>query len=368
MEETKTGKIIKAIAGFYYVHTRTAGVYACRARGIFRKDGRKPLVGDDAEIIVLDEEKKEGSLERILPRRNVLIRPAVANIDQALIVFAVREPDPNLNLLDRFLIYMGMQEIPVVIFFNKTDLDRDSAAERYRAVYEAAGYPVITGAVHAEENAAHETGEAAEAACGSSESSGEGTQSAPRGRNGRAAAAEELSRETEAQIRSVLSGKTTVLAGPSGVGKSSLTNLLHAEARMEVGALSEKIRRGKQTTRHTELFSLPESGSSASDGKQPDSRKTAGATKEGAAGTYLLDTPGFTSLLLPGLPPGEVRCYFPEFLPEAERCRFSGCAHISEPEELCGVKQALSAGRIDRQRYADYVQIYGEQKQAAGRY
>lgn len=379
MEEIKTGKIIKAIAGFYYVHTRTAGVYACRARGIFRKDGRKPLVGDDAEILVLDEEKKEGSLERLLPRRNVLIRPAVANIDQALIVFAVREPDPNLNLLDRFLIYMGMQEIPVVIFFNKTDLDWDSAAERYRAVYEAAGYTVITGAVHAEENAAEErceaaelaacvTGAAAENADSRAEGSGEGVQTAPCGGDGRTAAAEELSRETEAQIRAVLSGKTTVLAGPSGVGKSSLTNLLHAEARMEVGALSEKIRRGKQTTRHTELFSLPESGSSASDGKQSDGIKTAGATKEGTAGTYLLDTPGFTSLLLPGLPPGEVRCYFPEFLPEAERCRFSGCAHISEPEKLCGVKQALSAGRIDRQRYEDYVQIYGEQKQAAGRY
>lgn len=306
MTATQNGKIIKAIAGFYYVHTRTAGVYACRARGIFRKDGEKPLVGDDVEITVLDEEKKEGSLDRLLARRNVLIRPAVANIDQALIVFAVREPDPNLNLLDRFLVYMGMQDIPVVIFFNKTDLDRDGAAEQYRRVYERAGYQVIAGAVRAE---MQESGAA----------------------------------DTESRIRAVLRGKTTVLAGPSGVGKSSLTNLIYAEERMEVGALSEKIRRGKQTTRHTELVSLPEED------------------------TYLLDTPGFTSLSIPGLKPEEVRFYFPEFLPEAERCRFSGCVHIPEPEPFCGVKQALSAGRIDQKRYENYCQIYEEQKNAAAR-
>ena len=323
MASIQKGKIIKAIAGFYYVHTRTAGIYACRARGIFRKEGEKPLVGDDVEITVLDEGKKEGSLDRLLPRRNVLIRPAVANIDQALIVFAVRDPDPNLNLLDRFLVYMGMQDIPVVIFFNKTDLDRDNAAERYRRIYERAGYQVITGAVHAKGGTAAKADNGAEADTG-----------------GENAGAD----KTEEMICAALSGKTTVLAGPSGVGKSSLTNLLHREERMEVGTLSEKIRRGKQTTRHTELFSLPEEG------------------------TYLLDTPGFTSLSIPGLAPEEVRFYFPEFLPEAERCKFSGCVHISEPEALCGVKQALSAGTIDRKRYEDYRQIYEEQKGSAARY
>ena len=205
------GKIIKAIAGFYYIHTPEAGVYACRARGIFRKEGIKPLVGDNVSFEVLDEEKKEGNLTALCPRKNLLIRPAVANIDQALIVFAVRDPDPNLNLLDRFLIYMGMQEIPVVIYFNKTDLDQKGEAEAYRRIYEAAGYRVILGSTY--------------------EDDGE-------------------------KIRQVLAHRPTVLAGPSGLGKSSLTNLLHAEERMEVGALSEKIRRGKQTTRHTELFFL----------------------------------------------------------------------------------------------------------------
>lgn len=294
----QTGKIIKAIAGFYYIHNEAHGVYACRARGIFRKDGQKPLVGDNAVFSVLSETEREGSLIKILPRKNVLIRPAAANIDQALLVFAVREPDPNLNLLDRFLIYMGMQDIPAVLYFNKLDLDRDGAADRYRSMYEAAGYRVILGSTY--------------------ESSAE-------------------------EIRQALCGKTTVLAGPSGVGKSSLTNLLHKEERMEVGALSEKIKRGRQTTRHTELFSLGEA-------------------------SYLLDTPGFTSLSLPELKAEEVRLYFPEFLKESGACRFAGCLHINEKEAICGVKQALSEGRLNRTRYENYLQIYGEQKQNARRF
>lgn len=293
------GKIIKAIAGFYYIHTEQGRVYACRARGIFRKDGLKPLVGDNAAFSVLDEEKGEGSLDAVLPRKNVLIRPAVANVDQALLVFALRDPEPNLNLLDRFLVYMGMQDIPVILYFNKTDLDQEGRAERYRGIYEAAGYQVLCGTTQSE--------------------------------------------ETAARIRQVLSGKTTVLAGPSGVGKSSLTNLLHAEERMEVGALSEKIRRGKQTTRHTELFSL-------------------------FGNAYLLDTPGFTSLTLPGLSEKELGAYYPEFQAPAAGCRFSGCQHVNEGQEICGVKQAVAEGVISQLRYENYLQIYGELKQNAKRY
>ncbi|MDO4265780.1 MAG: ribosome small subunit-dependent GTPase A [Eubacteriales bacterium] len=292
------GKIIKAIAGFYYIHAGAAGIYACRARGIFRKDGIKPLVGDNAAFEVLSEEKKEGNLTEVLPRKNMLIRPAAANIDQALVIFALREPDPNLNLLDRFLIYMGMQQIPVIIYFNKDDLDRNKTAEKYRAVYEAAGYTLIFGSVK------------------------EGNADA---------------------VRKQLRGKTTVLAGPSGVGKSSLTNLLHAEERMEVGALSERIKRGKQTTRHTELFMLEEN-------------------------TYLLDTPGFTSLSLPGLPAAEVKEFFPEFSEYAGECKFAGCLHIQEQEGICGVKRALSKGLIRQERYENYLQIYEEQKKAERRY
>ena len=291
------GKIIKAIAGFYYIHTGACGIYACRARGIFRKDGRKPLVGDNVVFEVLSEEKKEGNLTDILPRKNMLIRPAAANLDQALVIFALREPDPNLNLLDRFLIYMGTCQIPAVIYFNKDALDRSGTAERYRGIYEAAGYRVLTGSVRA----------------GSAE-----------------------------PVEEVLSGKTTVLAGPSGVGKSSLTNLLHREDRMEVGELSERIKRGKQTTRHTELFMLHEN-------------------------TYLLDTPGFTSLSLPGLPAAQVRDYFPEFEGPSGECRFAGCLHIQEKEQICGVKRALSEGKISAERYENYLQIYEEQKKAERR-
>lgn len=292
-----TGKIIKAIAGFYYVHTEEGRLYACRARGLFRKDGIKPLVGDNVRIEVLAEtaEGGEGSVVEILPRRNLLLRPAVANVDQALVVFAVREPDPNLNLLDRFLISMERQQIPAIICFNKADLDRDGLLAHDEEVYRKAGYEVISCCT--------------------------------------------FSPDVMAQINRLLAGRTTVLAGPSGVGKSSLTNLIHGEQRMEVGALSEKIKRGKQTTRHTELFSLEPSG------------------------TYLLDTPGFTSLTLPGLSAEAVKAYFPEFDKAAGNCRFSGCVHVREPERCCGVKQAVAAGRIFRERYENYLQIYEEQKE-----
>lgn len=304
------GKIIKAIAGFYYLHT-PHGIFACRARGVFRKDGIKPLVGDNAEFDVLctfpDEHENEagglliageGNLVRVLPRQNALIRPAAANIDQALLVFALHDPEPNLNLLDRFLIYMGQQKIPVVLYFNKSDLDRDGrTAEHFQSIYEAAGCRVLFGTAKTEPE------------------------------------------DVKRRLLEVLSGKTTVLAGPSGVGKSSLTNLLHTEAGMEVGALSEKIRRGKQTTRHTELFALDEK-------------------------TYLLDTPGFTSLLLPELSAEEVRYYFAEFSRYESSCRFSGCAHVSEPEKFCAVKQAVARGEIAKERYENYLQIYAEQKKA----
>lgn len=309
----RTGKIIKAIAGFYYVHT-AAGIFACRARGLFRKDGVKPLVGDNAsfdELCTFEGGMQEaggllvsgeGNLTKILPRKNQLVRPAAANIDQALLVFALRDPDPNLNLLDRFLIYMGMQNIPVILYFNKSDLDgAKSRADRFAVIYQNAGYEVLNGAVSADGEAVMK------------------------------------------QLSPILSGKTTILAGPSGVGKSSLTNLLHREAGMEVGELSEKIRRGKQTTRHTELFALNEN-------------------------SYLLDTPGFTSLLLPGLLPQDVQAYFPEFAPFEADCRFSGCVHVSEPEKFCAVRRAVASGQIAKERYDNYLQIYREQKAASARY
>ena len=205
-----TGKIIKGIAGFYYVNNGENKVYQCKAKGIFRNRKIKPLVGDDVEFSVLDEEAMEGNIDEILPRKNELIRPAAANVDQALVLFALTHPAPNLNLLDRFLVMMSMEDIPVKLCFNKQDLGDEALMDQYRSIYEAAGYPVYF-----------------------------------------ISAREETGIE---QVRSLLRGKTTVLAGPSGVGKSSLTNRIQPEADMETGDISRKIERGKHTTRHSQLF------------------------------------------------------------------------------------------------------------------
>ena len=294
----RQGKIIKAISGFYYVHDGER-TWTCHALGVFRNIGIKPLVGDNVEIEVISEEKTEGSLVRVLPRKNSLIRPAAANIDQAMIVFAIRHPDPNFPLLDKFLINMGKQDIPVVIYFNKADLDETQAGKRYAETYEKAGYRVISGST--------------------------------------------ASDETIEEIRKELSGKTTVLAGPSGAGKSSLTNRLYAEAGMEVGELSVKLKRGKQTTRHTEIFPVEET-------------------------SYILDTPGFTSLYVDGVASDVLSQYYPEFSGAAEGCRFIGCSHVNEPEEICMVKREVKCGKIDRVRYENYCLIYKEVKQNEKKY
>ena len=288
-----TGKIIKGIAGFYYVHDGHETVYECRAKGIFRSRGIKPVVGDNVEFVVLDEEKAEGSIEEIRPRKNVLVRPASANVDQALVVFAITQPEPNLNLLDRFLIMMGAQEIPVTICFNKTDLGEKDRQEEYRKTYEQAGYPVLF-----------------------------------------VSSREEVGVE---RIREVLRGKTTILAGPSGVGKSSLTNQILPKAVMETGSISEKIKRGKHTTRHAELFCVEEN-------------------------TYLCDTPGFSSMYLEDIESGALKYYFPEFEPFADACKFQAdCVHIGEP--VCGVKDALESGKLSESRYENYRILYQELKE-----
>ena len=223
------GKIIKGIAGFYYVHDGRSKIYECKAKGVFRNRNIKPLVGDDVEFMVLDEKEGTGNIDAILPRKNKLIRPAVSNVDQAVVVFAVTEPLPNLNLLDRFLVMMERQEIPVIICFNKIDLSGGKEIEELRAIYGPAGYTLHFISTY------------------------------------EAAGLEKL--------HELIAGKTTVLAGPSGVGKSSITNFLQPEARMETGVVSEKIKRGKHTTRHSELFFVEN-------------------------GTYMMDTPGFSSMYL----------------------------------------------------------------------
>ena len=204
-----TGKIIKGIAGFYYVNNGENKVYQCKAKGVFR-NRKINSVGDDVEFPCWMKRQWKEILMRSFQRKNELIRPAAANVDQALVLFALTHPAPNLNLLDRFLVMMSMEDIPVKLCFNKQDLGDEALMDQYRSIYEAAGYPVYF-----------------------------------------ISAREETGIE---QVRSLLRGKTTVLAGPSGVGKSSLTNRIQPEADMETGDISRKIERGKHTTRHSQLF------------------------------------------------------------------------------------------------------------------
>lgn len=286
-----TGKIIKGIAGFYYVHTNENKVYECKAKGIFRNRKIKPLVGDNVEITILNEEEREGNIDAILPRINDLVRPAVANVDQALVIFAITQPDPNLNLLDRFLVMMERSAIPVTIVFNKIDLSDETLMETYRGIYEKAGYQVLFISTYD--------------SCGME------------------------------QIRELIRGKTTVLAGPSGVGKSSLMNVLQPGAQMETGVISAKIQRGKHTTRHSELFCVE-------------------------ADTYMMDTPGFSSMYIENMEPNELKGYFPEFGEYEDACRFLGCVHVGEL--VCGVKQAAKEGQISKSRYDNYLLLYQELK------
>ena len=285
------GKIVKGISGFYYVHVAETGIYECKAKGIFRNQKIKPLVGDDVEIVVLDEEKKIGNVEKILPRTRELIRPAVANIDMALVIFAAAKPDPNFNLLDRFLCMMEYQKVPVTICFNKCDLVTEKQREVLRKIYELAGYELLFTSAKTQEKVE--------------------------------------------KLKSVLQGKMTAVAGPSGVGKSSLINDLQDAVQMQTGGISDKIERGKHTTRHSQIIPIAEN-------------------------TYIMDTPGFSSMDLPGFSKEDLWTCYPEFVRFEPGCRFIGCSHIGEPD--CGVKTALAEGKISQVRYDNYVQLYQEMK------
>lgn len=285
------GKIIKGIAGFYYIHVPEKGIYECKARGVFRNKKIKPLIGDNVEIDILENEDMKGNILEILPRKNSLVRPTVANIDQVVIVFAVENPKPNFNLLDKFLIMAERENISVVICFNKVDTVSDEDLDDIRNIYKDTGYDVLLT------SATKDIG--------------------------------------ISPLRKILYDKTTVFAGPSGVGKSSILNLIQSVEMLETGEVSEKIKRGKHTTRHATLLAFDKD-------------------------SYVVDTPGFSSLYIDEIEKDDLKNYFIEFKKYEDYCKFYGCNHISEPD--CAVKHALENGEISKLRYESYKMLYDELK------
>ena len=282
------GRILRSLSGFYDVQT-SEGLITCRARGILRKEGNSPLTGDMVEITV---EKGKGMVEKILPRKNHFIRPAVANVD-ALVVFAANvNPVTEPFLIDRVAAIAGDQNVPVYLCVNKCDLD---PAHDLVRIYEHAGFPVIRTSA--------ETGEGVE------------------------------------ELRALLAGKLTAFTGNSGVGKSSIINRLAPELNLETGAVSEKLGRGRHTTRHVELFPLGEN-------------------------TYVADTPGFSSFdtdQMELILKENLQYAFPDFAPYLGHCRYHDCAHIHEPD--CAVLTALQEGKLEPTRHASYVRLYESAKE-----
>ncbi len=287
------GTIIKGIAGFYYVEANQT-IYECKARGKFRKDNIIPVIGDNVLITLSTAENstdkyQTAMIEDILDRKNSLVRPPVSNVDQAIVVFSVTYPEIHLDLLDRFLIMIEKENIRPYIVLNKID---EAQEKRYYQIvddYSKIGYEVLCLSAKKEINV-------------------------------------ELLKEK-------LKNQTSVFAGPSGVGKSTLLNAIEKGLRLETGAVSDKIKRGKHTTRHVELIPL-------------------------SIGGFVLDTPGFTSLQLEGIDKDDLRYYFKEFRDFEGQCKFSGCSHIHEPG--CSVKKALEQGDLLQQRYDNYIAYYNQ--------
>lgn len=292
------GRIIKESAGFYYVIPDGSGngnAYLCRARGVFRKKSLRPAVGDVVDFSLTGTKDVEGSVDSVKERKNLLFRPPVANVDQVLIVFSGSNPSPNLLLLDRLLVSMKIRGINVGLCFNKADISKDSFLSSLKETYEGALYPVfITAAAKGD---------------------------------GRAA------------LLSFMEGRLTALMGPSGVGKSSIMNMLTGGSRAKTGEVSRKTGQGKQTTRTSEIYVV-----------------------EGDKGTYAIDTPGFSAFELDDLDEKQLSRYFPEIERENGKCFFSGCVHMEEPEEKCAVKAALKKGLIAYSRYENYRTIFLESK------
>ena len=272
------GLIVKGIGGFYYVDTGSEIIEA-KGRGIFKKDGITLAVGDRVELEIIDEAGRKGVINSIYPRKNQFIRPPIVNVDTFVVVFAASKPKPNLVLVDKFLVMAEMHGVEAVICINKSDLVSRDELDEYRNVYDGI-YPVI--AVSAR--------------------TGEGMD----------------------ELKKAISGKTAAFAGPSGVGKSTITNALVPHANMETGSISEKTKRGRHTTRHAEIF-------------------------KAEGGGRIFDTPGFTSFEIMEADEDSLMHYYPDIEHFSGDCYYDNCRHLKEPQ--CAVREALKEGKIHRLRY-----------------
>lgn len=281
------GLIIKGIGGFYYVKT-SEGVFQAKGRGVFKKEGIVLCVGDYVSIEVLDD--GDAVINSIEPRKNHFIRPPIANVDAMIVVFAATKPKPNFTVIDKFLIMAEQNGIEPIICINKCDLLSEEKVQKLAEIYEGA-YKVV--------KTSSETCEGLE------------------------------------RLESLIKGKKVAFAGPSGVGKSTITNALIPEANMETGKISDKTSRGKHTTRHVEIF-------------------------ETAEGGYVFDTPGFTSFEIMDADEDNLRDFYPEIAEFTGKCRFDNCRHVKEPG--CAVIEAVEEGRINKQRYESYLQHMDEIK------
>ena len=284
------GRIIKGIAGFYYVYCDDGHTYECKAKGIFRKDRVKPMVGDIVDMELLSADEKVGNITGLHDRKSELIRPAVSNVDQALIVFALTRPEPNYLLLDKLMLQFSLYDLPVILCFNKEDLVKEEETVRVRDIYKDSRSLVFF-------------------TCATNH---QGTD----------------------ELKEALKGKLSCVAGPSGVGKSSLINCLKGQETMATGDISRKAERGKHTTRHSEIIPIDDD-------------------------TFIMDTPGFSSFDVCGVTCDDIKDHYNEFGSYTD-CRFKPCSHTHEPG--CAVKEAVGSGLINEDRYRNYTLIYNELK------
>ena len=286
------GIIIKGVGGNYYVDIGNK-IVECRARGLFRIKNVKPLVGDKVLIRLTEEDEDAGYIEDILDRKSVIKRPAVANAQQLVIIFSVINPEPSFLLLDKLLIAARSNNLDPVICINKLDLAEEGQKEYILGIFKNTGYKIIFTSKY-------------------DESSLQG-------------------------LKNILKDKLNVFSGPSGVGKSSLMNAIEPDFYLETGELSEKLKRGRHTTRHAEIFKL-------------------------SFGGYAVDTPGFSSFELEGINMYSLKNYYPEIVRYEEGCKFLDCLHYKEPD--CGVKEALKDDLISEVRYNNYIKLLEQIKES----